>query len=85
MAGTYDPPNPPGCSLASLLGAVAKAQKRKVYFSFHFDDIMRVNNVRQAWKIDHPDAPEIRSFYDVRYCFFSTVPVCASVKRCRLS
>lgn len=47
----------------SLLGALP-AQKRKVYFSFHFDDIMRVNNGRQAWKIDHPDAPEMRSFYD---------------------
>ena len=47
------------------LGALLKAlQKRKAYFSFHFDDIMRVNNVRQAWKIDHPDAPTMRSFYD---------------------
>jgi hypothetical protein len=36
----------------------------KVYFSFHFDDVMRVNNVRQAWKIDHPDALTTRSFYD---------------------
>jgi hypothetical protein len=35
-----------------------------VYFSFHFDDVMRVNNVRNAWKIDHPDAPLMRSFYD---------------------
>ena len=23
-------------------------QKRKVFFSFHYDDIMRVNNVRNA-------------------------------------
>ena len=38
--------------------------KRKAYFAFHYDDIMRVNNVRQAWKIDHPDGPLIRSFYD---------------------
>jgi hypothetical protein len=38
--------------------------KRKVYFAFHFDDIMRVNNVRQAWRIEHPDAPQMRSFYD---------------------
>ena len=38
--------------------------KRRVFFSFHFDDIMRVNNVRQVWKIDHPDAPTMRSFYD---------------------
>jgi MTH538 TIR-like domain (DUF1863) len=38
--------------------------KRKVYFAFHFADIMRVNNVRNAWKIDHPDAVLNRSFYD---------------------
>lgn len=38
--------------------------KRKVFFSFHYDDIMRVNNVRNAWKIDHPDRPDNRSFYD---------------------
>jgi MTH538 TIR-like domain (DUF1863) len=38
--------------------------KRKTFFSFHYADIMRVNNVRNAWKIDHPDSPENRSFYD---------------------
>lgn len=64
MGGTYDPPNPFMGGMGSLLGAIAKVQKRKVYFSFHFDDVMRVNNVRNAWKIDHPDAPEMRSFYD---------------------
>lgn len=42
----------------------APVVKRKVFFSFHFADIMRVNNVRNAWKIDHPDAPNARSFYD---------------------
>src|SRR5580693_5388677 len=40
------------------------AVKRKAYFAFHFDDIMRVNNVRNAWKITHPDAAIHRSFYD---------------------
>lgn len=40
------------------------AKKRRAYFAFHFDDIMRVNNVRNAWKIDHPDAPNNRSFLD---------------------
>jgi hypothetical protein len=29
--------------------------KRRAYFAFHYEDIMRVNNVRNAWKIDHPD------------------------------
>jgi hypothetical protein len=66
MGDIFDPSNPlPKVSnLRALLVAASKIQKRKVYFSFHFDDIMRVNNVRQAWKIDHPDAPTIRSFYD---------------------
>lgn len=38
--------------------------KRKVYFAFHYNDIMRVNNVRNVWKIDHPDSVLNRSFYD---------------------
>jgi hypothetical protein len=38
--------------------------KRKAFFSFDYDDVMRVNNVRQAWKIDHPDSALMRSFYD---------------------
>ncbi len=43
---------------------VAPETKRKAFFSFHFDDIMRVNNVRNAWKITHPDSSMNRSFYD---------------------
>jgi len=43
---------------------VAPETKRKAFFSFHFDDIMRVNNVRNAWKIIHPDSSLNRSFYD---------------------
>jgi hypothetical protein len=43
---------------------VAPETKRKAFFSFHFDDIMRVNNVRNAWKITHPDSSSNRSFYD---------------------
>jgi MTH538 TIR-like domain (DUF1863) len=38
--------------------------KRKVYFAFDFNDLMRTNNVRQAWKIHHPDSADNRSFYD---------------------
>jgi hypothetical protein len=67
MAGINDPSNPfPSYpfTLSALLGGMPTIQKRKAYFAFHFDDIMRVNNVRQAWKIDHPDAPLMRSFYD---------------------
>ena len=66
MGSIFDPASPLAnvSNLRALLVAAGKIQKRKVYFSFHFDDIMRVNNVRQAWKIDHPDAPTMRSFYD---------------------
>ncbi|MGQ0444713.1 MAG: TIR domain-containing protein, partial [Beijerinckiaceae bacterium] len=38
--------------------------KRKAFFSFHFDDVMRVNVVRNAWKITHPDSALMRSFSD---------------------
>jgi len=54
----------------SLLGALLESSnsnqttKRKAFFSFDYDDVMRVNNVRQAWKIDHPDNALMRSFYD---------------------
>lgn len=44
--------------------AIPNAVKRKVFFSFHYEDVIRVNNVRNAWKIDHPDSLENRSFYD---------------------
>lgn len=55
MASLYNP-NP--------FGSLAPSVKRKAYFAFHFDDIMRVNNVRNAWKITHPDGALNRSFYD---------------------
>ena len=42
----------------------APETKRRAFFSFHFDDIMRVNNVRNAWKITHPDSSSNRSFRD---------------------
>jgi MTH538 TIR-like domain (DUF1863) len=51
---------PPKPALAPLKAAV----KRKAFFSFHYDDIMRVNVVRNAWKIDHPDNYLMRSFED---------------------
>jgi hypothetical protein len=51
----YAPPKPK---------PTAPAIKRKAFFSFHFEDIMRVNNVRNAWKITHPDSSSNRSFYD---------------------
>src|ERR1043166_5414848 len=52
-------------SLSSPFTAMNQQQtKRKVYFAFHYADIMRVNNVRNVWKIDHPDSLLNRSFYD---------------------
>jgi hypothetical protein len=56
--GFYNPAN------QFLSVSPAPAVKRKAYFAFHFDDVMRVNVVRNAWKITHPDAPLARSFYD---------------------
>ena len=55
---------PAGRGTSMLLGSWPVPVKRKAFFSFHFDDIMRVNNVRQAWKITHPDSAARRSFYD---------------------
>lgn len=50
----------------SLLGTIyaGAITKRKAFFSFHFDDVLRVNVVRNAWKITHPDNALMRSFYD---------------------
>jgi hypothetical protein len=76
----YPPPPPsPSLRLANALtGALSPLEprptlaealygqrtKRKAYFAFRFEDIMRVNNVRKIWCIDHPDSPMMRSFYD---------------------
>jgi len=38
--------------------------KRRAFFSFHFEDSMRVNNVRNIWKISHPNSETMRSFED---------------------
>jgi hypothetical protein len=74
MGSLYNPYNPllggraPSTTSVArtqtLLGAAVRATKRKVFFSFHFDDVMRVNVVRNAWKITHPDNALMRSFYD---------------------
>ena len=62
--------SPPQRSAFSGFGALARVKpvppiiKRKAFFSFHFDDVMRVNVVRNAWKISRPDTIAMRSFYD---------------------
>ena len=38
--------------------------KRKVYFAFDFDDLIRVNNVRQVGKIGPREQKNARAFYD---------------------
>ena len=39
--------------------------KRRVFFSFQFEgDAMRANNVRNNWKISHPDSALARGFFD---------------------
>jgi hypothetical protein len=56
---------PPGQITNALSGSYeAPKTKRKVYFAFRFQDIMRVNNVRKAWCITHPSSEGMRSFYD---------------------
>jgi hypothetical protein len=62
MAGIFDSYNALS-GYPTLLGS-APLVKRKAFFSFHFDDVMRVNVVRNAWKITHPDNALMRSFYD---------------------
>ena len=47
-----------------LVNALLKPErKRKAYFAF-LQDIIRVNKVRKAWCIDHPNSAAMRSFYD---------------------
>ena len=38
--------------------------RRKAFFSFHFDDVMRVNVVRNAFKIYYPQNTILPTFYD---------------------
>jgi hypothetical protein len=75
MGGVFDPKYPFGFGVppptpatnalfGGLRGGQAALKKRKAFFSFHFDDVMRVNVVRNAWKIAHPDNALMRSFYD---------------------
>jgi hypothetical protein len=43
---------------------VTPAVKRKAFFSFHYDDVMRTSVVRKAWMFKHPDNALMPSFYD---------------------
>jgi hypothetical protein len=64
------PPTPPPLLPTTRLGALTASPvalpevKRKVYFAFDFDDLLRVNNVRQVGKIGPREAKNARTFYD---------------------
>jgi len=67
LADLIAPPVPPPFSVyvpPPKPKPVAPETKRKAFFSFHYDDVMRVYNVRNAWKITHPDSSLNRTFYD---------------------
>lgn len=57
-----------GNSLIDRWGTLNSANttiiKRRVFFSFHFADIMRVNNVRNSWRFQYADDPFAPSFTD---------------------
>lgn len=57
---------PFGSGLGSILG-ITQAKKRRVFFSFHYADIMRVNNVRMAGefaKSSSDSGRDVEGFYD---------------------
>jgi hypothetical protein len=57
--------SPPHFGSSSWLSGLNGPKKRKVYFSFHFTDIMRVNVIRNAWRVVNPDSLlGGRTFYD---------------------
>jgi hypothetical protein len=71
-----EPVQPPRSSMGSVFGSLAPANallpavrppqpaKRMAYFAFDFDDVMRVNNVRQSGKIGYRIMPRSRGFLD---------------------
>lgn len=64
MAGFFDPPNPFFGGLGANPFLSGLTTKRRALFSFHFDDVMRVNVVRNAWKVVRPENGTGRTFYD---------------------
>ncbi len=54
----------------SLIGGLAPfgvpsvSTKRRTFFSFHYDDVMRVNAVRNAFKVYNPGTIYQPTFYD---------------------
>jgi MTH538 TIR-like domain (DUF1863) len=66
-APTPIPPRPPvsvPMAVKALTAPPLLQVKRKVYFAFDFDDVIRVNNVRQIGKIGSREQRNPRSFTD---------------------
>jgi hypothetical protein len=55
---------PPVASVRPVPTYAPATVKRKGFFSFHYADIIRVNNVRNAWKINAPGREDKRQFFD---------------------
>jgi hypothetical protein len=64
LGSSFSGPGIAAPPLKSALPVATAVTKRKGFFSFHYDDIMRVNNVRKAWTLAHPDREIKRNFYD---------------------
>jgi hypothetical protein len=58
------PLSPPRAAYTPPPKRVTPSVKRKAFFSFHFPDSLRVNNVRNIWKIKHPSSAGMRTFQD---------------------
>jgi hypothetical protein len=55
----------PGAGTQSLLGNIALKRKRRVFFSFHYqNDINRVNVVRQSWRFRPDDETQPADWFD---------------------
>ena len=51
-------------SVSTILG-LRIPQKRRVFFSFHYqNDIWRVNQVRNSWRYQHEQQREAEGFFD---------------------
>ncbi|SFB66465.1 MTH538 TIR-like domain [Bosea sp. CRIB-10] len=57
-------PSPSTQGLSSLASLFVKPVRRRAFFSFHFEDIMRVNNVRQSWRTHSTGTILVPSFTD---------------------
>jgi antiphage defense system Thoeris ThsB-like protein len=65
LLNSYTPPPPTRLPVNPLVNALtAPTVQRKVYFAFDFDDLMRVNNVRQIGKIGPREQKNPRTFAD---------------------